>query len=53
MKIKYRNERVGDVSYECDINKAEIGLLFEPSYDLERGLELTLKWFRENWRNEK
>jgi UDP-glucose 4-epimerase len=49
MKIKHRNERVGDVSYECDINKAEIGLLFEPAYELRFGLELTLNWFRDNW----
>ncbi len=50
IKVKHRAMRVGDVSYECNISKAEANLLFEPMYDLEKGLELTFNWFMDNWK---
>jgi len=52
MKVEHRDERVGDVSYECDISKAESKLMFTPAYELDLGLDLTIRWFRDNWRNE-
>lgn len=48
-----RERRIGDVSYECDIMKAQKMLNFEPLHDLKRGIELTFKWFINNWRAKK
>jgi UDP-glucose 4-epimerase len=47
--IENRNGRIGDVSYTCNISKAEAKLLFEPSYSLNSGLDETFKWFIEEW----
>lgn len=52
MKIQQREERVGDVAYSCNIDKAKTKLSFDPAYTLEEGLEITLKWFEDNWRKD-
>ena len=49
MKTEKRDERVGDVAYSCNIDKAKTKLSFDPAYTLEEGLEITLNWFRDNW----
>ena len=36
------------VNWICSIDKAERELSFSPKYDLNRGLEETLKWYKEN-----
>jgi dTDP-D-glucose 4,6-dehydratase len=48
LEIFNRDERLGDVSYECDIKKVRTGLLFNPNYSLKLGLETTFKWFLDN-----
>jgi UDP-glucose 4-epimerase len=52
LRIEYRNERVGDVRYSCDITKAQHVLNLKPLYGLEKGLEETFKWYLENWGKE-
>ena len=48
LKIYNREKRLGDVSYECNIEKVKSELLFSPTYDIESGLKETFKWFLEN-----
>jgi UDP-N-acetylglucosamine/UDP-N-acetylgalactosamine 4-epimerase len=43
----YRAERAGDIRDSlADISKAKIILGYDPEYKIEKGLELTLKWFK-------
>ena len=49
LKIKHRNERVGDVKYSCDILKARGILGFDPQFSLEEGLDITFRWFVQNY----
>jgi len=49
LKVKHRDERIGDVTYSCNINKAQTKLNLAPVYDLEEGLELTFKWYIDNF----
>lgn len=45
-RIKFVNDRKGhDYRYAINPSKAERELGFKPSYDLARGLELTLDWY--------
>jgi len=45
----YEQERKGDVRHsQADISKAQKTLGYEPSVDLETGLERTIGWFRTN-----
>jgi nucleoside-diphosphate-sugar epimerase len=44
---KYDEARPGDVRYSiADISKSKSILGLEPSFDLERGLKLVIKWFK-------
>ena len=36
------------VNWACDISKAKKELGFEPKFDLEKGLEATINWYKEN-----
>lgn len=36
------------INWTCDISKAKRELGFEPKFDLEKGLETTIEWYREN-----
>ncbi len=36
------------MNWKCDLTALKEDLNFRPQYDLERGLEETLKWYREN-----
>ena len=49
IKPVYGPERKGDVkkSY-ADVSKAREFLKYEPSFDLEKGLELSIDWYRRN-----
>ncbi len=44
----YKEERKGDIKHsEADINKAKKILEYNPLYNIEEGLKLTVRWFRE------
>jgi UDP-glucose 4-epimerase len=49
LTVVHRDERVGDVTYSCNISKANKILLFRPEYSLEDGLEKTFEWYIDNW----
>jgi UDP-glucose 4-epimerase len=48
LKLFHKDERLGDISYECNVKKVKKELSFSPKYDLEVGLETTFKWFLNN-----
>ena len=35
-------------NWKCDISRARRELGYEPAYDLDRGVQLTIKWYKEN-----
>ena len=48
-KAEYRDPREGDIKDSlADITRARERLGFDPKYDIKRGLEETINWFREN-----
>lgn len=49
-RYSIRDERIGDISYKCDITKIKRDILFAPKYNLETGIEVTFKWFIDCWR---
>ena len=45
----YGPERAGDIKHSnADIGKARKLLKYAPDYSFERGIELTIEWYREN-----
>jgi UDP-N-acetylglucosamine 4-epimerase len=49
MKPLYGPERKGDVRHsDADITRALRFLNYEPVIDASKGLELAVRWFREN-----
>lgn len=45
----YGPERAGDIKHSnADIGKAKKLLKYAPEYSFERGIELTIEWYREN-----
>lgn len=49
LEPKYCPPRVGDVKHSlADISKAKRLLGYEPAYDVRRGLEEAIQWYREN-----
>lgn len=49
LKVFHGSERLGDVSYTCNIGKVKSSLLFTPNYNIESGLGATFEWFLNNW----
>ncbi len=50
----YREAREGDVLHSlADISKADKFLAYKPQVDIKKGLEITLKWFKEHYSNQK
>jgi UDP-N-acetylglucosamine 4-epimerase len=48
-KPVYRDFRAGDVMHsQADIGKAVALLGYEPTYTIERGLDVALEWYRHN-----
>ena len=44
----YGPERAGDIKHSnADIGKARKHLKYAPDYSFERGIELTIEWYRE------
>lgn len=44
---KYEKERYGDIKHSnASIKKAKEKLLYEPSYNIDTGLEKTIKWYK-------
>ena len=49
IKAIYGNERAGDVRHSnADISKAKELLNYNPEYSMDRGLELTIDWYKKN-----
>lgn len=49
IKPVYGNERAGDIKHSnADISKAKDLLDYNPEYSMDRGLELTIEWYKEN-----
>ncbi len=49
IKPTYKEERVGDIRHSnADISKAKRLLGYSPDYSMDRGLELTIEWYKEN-----
>lgn len=49
IKAVYANERAGDIKHSnADISKAKELLNYNPEYSMDRGLELTIEWYKEN-----
>ena len=45
----YKEERAGDIRHSnADISKAKKLLGYSPDYSMDRGLELTIEWYKEN-----
>ncbi len=45
----YKEERAGDIRHSnADISKAKKLLGYNPNYSMDRGLELTIEWYKEN-----
>ncbi|HTL10534.1 MAG TPA: NAD-dependent epimerase/dehydratase family protein, partial [Chitinophagaceae bacterium] len=43
----YREERVGDVKHSlADVSKARSMIGYQPTIDIQRGLELAVEWYR-------
>lgn len=47
VSIEKLNELTAE-NWACDISKAKMDLGFEPKFDLEKGLEASVEWYREN-----
>lgn len=49
IKPVYGNERAGDIKHSnADISKAKSLLDYNPEYSMDRGLELTIDWYKKN-----
>jgi UDP-N-acetylglucosamine 4-epimerase len=49
IKVNYGPDRVGDIKHSnADIAKAIKNLNYAPKIDLNRGLELSIQWYKEN-----
>lgn len=49
IKPIYKEERAGDIRHSnADISKAKRLLGYSPDYSMDRGLELTIEWYKEN-----
>lgn len=49
IKPIYKEERAGDIRHSnADISKAKKLLGYNPEYSMDRGLELTIEWYKEN-----
>lgn len=49
IKVIYKEERAGDIRHSnADISKAKRLLGYNPDYSMDRGLELTIEWYKEN-----
>lgn len=49
IKPIYKEERAGDIRHSnADISKAKRLLGYNPDYSMDRGLELTIEWYKEN-----
>ena len=49
IKPVYGNERAGDIKHSnADISKAKDLLDYNPEYSMDRGLELTIDWYKKN-----
>lgn len=49
IKPIYKEERAGDIRHSnADISKAKRLLEYSPDYSMDRGLELTIEWYKEN-----
>lgn len=49
IKAVYADERAGDIKHSnADISKAKNLLNYNPEYSMDRGLELTIEWYKEN-----
>jgi NAD dependent epimerase len=47
--VKYGPERKGDIKHgNADITRANEKLGYIPEYDFEKGIELTIEWYKEN-----
>ncbi len=45
--IEYKDPRTGDIKHSlADISKAKNGFNYKPNFDIEKGLEETVKWFQ-------
>ena len=54
IKPIYKEERAGDIRHSnADILKAKRLLGYSPDYSMDRGLELTIEWYKENLQHEK
>jgi dTDP-glucose 4,6-dehydratase len=48
--IEHVSDRLGhDLRYAIDFSKAKTELGFEPQVDFARGLEETIKWYKDNF----
>ena len=49
IEAKYASERAGDIKHSnADISKAKDLLDYNPEYSMDRGLELTIEWYKNN-----
>ncbi len=49
VEAKYREEREGDIMHSlADISKAVQDLNYDPVFDIKKGLELTINWYKRN-----
>ena len=49
IKPIYKEERAGDIRHSnADVSKAKKLLGYNPDYSMDRGLELTIEWYKEN-----
>ena len=49
IEAKYTSERAGDIKHSnADISKAKDLLDYNPEYSMDKGLELTIEWYKEN-----
>jgi UDP-N-acetylglucosamine 4-epimerase len=49
IKPIYKEERAGDIRHSnADISKAKRLLGYNPDYSMDRGLELTIEWYKKN-----
>ena len=45
----YKEERKGDIRHSnADISKAKEYLGYDPEYSMEKGLEFTIDWYKDN-----
>ena len=49
IKPIYKEERIGDIRHSnADISKAKKLLGYNPDYSMDKGLELTIEWYKKN-----